>query len=167
MPASRSDLFAFFDQHGIAVTTTEHEPVFTVDESRSLRVRIPGAHTKNLFLKDKKDALFLLVAREDAEIDLKRLHALIGASGRVSFGKPDLLMQTLGVPPGSVTPFAAINDTERRVTVVLDRTLMEHDPLNFHPLENDATTTIGRDDLVRFLETVGHLPRIVAVAAAA
>jgi Ala-tRNA(Pro) deacylase len=165
MPATRADLLAFLDGLGVATTTADHAPVFTVEESRSLRGRIPGAHSKNLFLKDKKDVLFLIVAREDAAIDLKRIHGVVGASGRVSFGKPDLLMETLGVPPGSVTPFAVINDTARRVKVVIDRDLMVDERLNFHPLENNATTTIARDGLLRFLEAVGHPPRILPLAA--
>ena len=164
MLATRSELLAVLDELGIVTTTTGHAPVFTVDESRLLRGRIPGAHSKNLFVKDRKDALFLIVALEDAALDLKRIHVAIGASGRVSFGKPDLLMATLGVPPGSVTPFAVINDTERRVSVVIDRDLIAHERMNFHPLENTATTTIGRDDLVRFLEAVGHPPRILPLA---
>lgn len=166
MPATRSDLLAFLDSLGVATTTTDHAPVFTVEESRALRGRIAGAHTKNLFLKDKKGALFLIVAREDAVIDLKRVHDIIGASGRVSFGKPDLLMETLGVPPGSVTPFAVINDAARRVTVVIDSDLMAHERVNFHPLENNATTTIARDDFLHFLEAVGHPPRILLLAGA-
>src|SRR3954447_15070387 len=101
MAATREELAEYLENVGIAVTTVEHPPVFTVDEARSLRGEIAGAHSKNLFLKDKKDALFLVVAREDAAIDLKHLHNRIGASGRLSFGKPELLMERLGVPPGS------------------------------------------------------------------
>src|SRR5688572_4012742 len=111
MPASPSDLFAFLDRLGIAHSTATHPPLFTVEQSRALRGQIPGGHTKNLFLRDKKGALFLVVALEDAVIDLKGLHRRLGASGRFSFGSAELLMRHLGVVPGAVTPFAAMNDT--------------------------------------------------------
>ena len=111
MPATPADLFAFLDRLGIAHRTVSHPPLFTVEQSRALRGAIPGGHTKNLFLKDKKGALFLVVALEDAAIDLKVLHRHLGASGRFSFGSAELLRETLGVEPGAVTPFCAINDT--------------------------------------------------------
>lgn len=149
---------------GIATTTAEHPPLFTVEQSQALRGAIPGAHTKNLFLKDKKDALFLVTADEDADLDLKHIHRLIGASGRVSFGKPELLKEVLGVPAGAVTPFGAINDASGRVTVVLDAGLMTNPAVNCHPLTNAATTTIAAADLVAFLRATGHEPRIVAVS---
>jgi Ala-tRNA(Pro) deacylase len=149
---------------GMAVTTVDHAPVFTVEEARALRGAIPGAHTKNLFLKDKKDTLFLVVAPEDAAIELKHLHHRIGASGRLSFGRPELLMETLGVAPGSVTAFAAINDAAGRVTVVIDRGLLAEGRINCHPLVNTATTTIAADDLLAFLRATGHEPAILAVA---
>jgi Ala-tRNA(Pro) deacylase len=125
-----------------------------------LRGQIPGGHTKNLFLRDKKYELYLVVAEEDAAIDLKGLHRRLGASGRFSFGSADLLREVLGVDPGAVTPFGAINDTQGRVTVVLDTALMAHDTLNFHPLVNTMTTSIKREDLVKFLRSTGHEPRI-------
>jgi Ala-tRNA(Pro) deacylase len=134
-----------------------------VEESQALRGDIPGGHTKNLFLKDKKDAVYLVVAPEDAEVDMKTLHRRIG-SARLSFGRPELLLDLLGVVPGSVTPFGVINDGDRRVTVVLDEGLMRNEELNFHPLRNDATTTIGRDDLLVFLRATGHEPSILPVA---
>ena len=167
MPATPDDLFAFLDKLGIAHTTVAHAPLFTVEESQALRGTIPGAHTKNLFLRDKKGSLFLVTALEDAAIELKSLHRTLGASGRFSFGAADLMRATLGIEPGAVTPFAAMNDTERRVTVVLDATLMGHDRINCHPLVNTMTTTLAREGLVRFLEATGHLPLIVAVAAPA
>jgi Ala-tRNA(Pro) deacylase len=144
------------------VTTVEHPPLFTVEQSQALRGEIAGGHTKNLFLKDKRDAVFLVVAEEDAEVDMKSLHKRIG-SARLSFGKPELLAELLGVVPGSVTPFGVINDTARRVSVVLDAGLLRHGKLNFHPLENTATTTIAPDDLTKFLCATGHEPRILAV----
>jgi Ala-tRNA(Pro) deacylase len=114
-------------------------------------------------LKDKKDALFLVVALENARIELKSLHRLLGATGRFSFGSADLLREVLGVEPGAVTPFGAINDTTARVTVVLDTGLMQHEVINCHPLVNTRTTSIGREDLAKFLEATGHLPRITSV----
>jgi Ala-tRNA(Pro) deacylase len=165
MPATPDHLFAYLDGLGIAHQTVNHPPVFTVEEARSLRGKVPGGHTKNLFLRDKKGALFLVVAPEDAVIELRSLHRLLGASGRFSFGSAELLRETLGVEPGSVTPFAAINDEAGRVTVVLDATMMANDKLNFHPLANTGTTTISRDGLLKFLEATGHRPRIEPVSA--
>jgi Ala-tRNA(Pro) deacylase len=151
---------------GIATVTVEHPPLFTVEEARALRGEVPGAHTKNLFLKDKKDALFLVVAPEEAMIDLKQLHHRIGAAGRLSFGMPELLMETLGVSPGAVTAFAPLNDTAGRVTVVLDKALTASDRLNCHPLVNTATTTIATRDLLAFLSATGHEPLIVPISGA-
>jgi Ala-tRNA(Pro) deacylase len=146
---------------GIAAETVEHEPVFTVAESRPVKARIPGAHSKNLFVKDKKGRLFLITAKDETPIDLKRVHEAIGASGRVSFGSADQLREALGVEPGSVTPFAVVNDSEGQVTVILDASLMEHERVNFHPLINSMTTGVHRDDLIRFLRATGHEPRIL------
>jgi Ala-tRNA(Pro) deacylase len=165
MPATPDDLFAFLDGLAIRHTTVRHPPLFTVEESRSLRGKIAGGHTKNLFLKDKRGVLYLVTTLEDAEIELKSLHRRLGASGRFSFGSAEQMLATLGVEPGSVTPFGVINDTDRRVTVVLDDVMMAHAILNFHPLANTMTTSIGRDDLVRFLAATGHHPRIEPVAA--
>src|SRR6195256_3236541 len=167
MPATPEDLFAYLDRLGIAHATVPHAPAFTVEDARGMRGQIVGGHTKNLFLKDKKDALFLVVALEDAVIELKSLHRLLGASGRFSFGSAELLRAMLGVEPGAVTPFAALNDTQGRVRVGLDAAMMEHAVLSYHPLRNTMTTTIARDDLIRFLAATGHPPRILAVADAA
>jgi len=164
MPITPDQLFAALDALGIKHSTVKHPPLFTVEQSRVLRGQIPGGHTKNLFLRDKKHALYLVVALEDAEIDLKGLHRLLGASGRFSFGSADLLAEVWGVVPGAVTPFGAINDTGTRVTVVLDAAMMEHATLNYHPLVNTMTTAIARADLVKFLESTGHLPRIERVS---
>lgn len=164
MPSTPADLFAYLDRLCIAHRTVTHAPVFTVEQARALRGEVAGAHTKNLFLKDKKEALYLVVALEEAAIELKSLHRRLGASGRFSFGSAELLGATLAVEPGSVTPFAAINDVAGRVKVVLDAAMMQHELLNYHPLRNDMTTSIARDDLVRFLIATGHPPAIVAVA---
>ena len=165
MPAARQDLFARLAELGIETRTVEHTPVYTVAESSKLERQLPGGHTKNLFLKDKKGALFLIVALGHAQIDLKTLHKKLGCD-RLSFGKPELLMEVLGVPAGSVTPFALINDMACRVTVILDTDMMRYERLNYHPLANTATTGIARDDLLRFIRSCGHEPRIVAVASA-
>ena len=164
MPTTPDQLFATLDRLGIAHTTVKHPPVFTVEQAARLRGEVAGGHTKNLFLRDKKHELYLVVALEDAEIDLKGLHRLLGASGRFSFGSSDLLREVWGVEPGAVTPFGAINDTNGRVTVVLDAAMMEHATLNYHPLVNTMTTSIKRDDLVKFLESTGHVPRIERVS---
>ena len=164
MPASPADLFAYLDSLGIAHQTVTHAAVFTVEEARAAREKADGGHTKNLFLRDKKGAPFLVVALEDTAIELKSLHRLLGASGRFSFGSAELMRELLGVEPGSVTPFAVINDKDCRVTVILDAALTAHDVLHFHPLVNTGTTTISRDGLIAFLEATGHKPRIVALA---
>jgi Ala-tRNA(Pro) deacylase len=166
MPATPDELFAALDRLGIRHTTVSHPPLFTVEQSQALRGTIAGGHTKNLFLRDKKGALYLVTALEDATIELKSLHRVLGAQGRFSFGSAELLRGTLGVEPGAVTPFGAINDGAGQVTVVLDATLMTHEVINAHPLVNTMTTSLGRDDLVKFLAETGHPPRIVAITGA-
>jgi Ala-tRNA(Pro) deacylase len=165
MPATRADLDAKFAELGIATKTHEHAAVFTVAESRGVKDAMPGGHTKNLFVKDKKGRIFLVTAEAERPIDLKRLHETIGGSGRLSFGSAELLREVWGVEPGSVTPLGAINDADGRVTVVLDAELMRHDPVNVHPLVNTATTALAPDDLLRFLRATGHEPLIVALPA--
>jgi Ala-tRNA(Pro) deacylase len=163
MPATPDDLFAFLDRLGIAHTTVNHPPLFTVEQSQALRGTIPGGHTKNLFLKDKRDTVFLVVAPEDARVDLKTLHHKLGAA-RFSFGSADLMRELLGVEPGAVTPFGVMNDVALRVNVVLDAGMMRNAVLNYHPLANTMTTSIAREDLVKFLEATGHRPRIEPIA---
>ena len=164
MPKSEAELFAFLAELGIAVSTIRHPPLYTVADSQALRGEIAGGHTKNLFLKDKKDNFFLVTVGEDAVVDLKQIHQLIGAASRVSFGKPEMLMELLGVIPGAVTVFGLINDTGRQVKVVLDQELMSHEVINGHPLTNEATTTIAAADLIRFVEATGHDPVILKVS---
>ena len=164
MATTPDQLFAALDALGIAHSTIKHPPLFTVEQSRALRGQIPGGHTKNLFLRDKKYELYLVVAEEDAAVDLKGLHRLLGANGRFSFGSADLLREVWGVEPGAVTPFGAINDHDGRVTVVLDAAMMAHHTLNYHPLVNTMTTSIKRDDLVKFLKSTGHEPRIERIS---
>lgn len=162
MTAGKGELLAFLDKLGIEAKTHEHPPLFTVEQSQALRGAIPGGHTKNLFLKDRKGRIFLLVALEDAEIDLKTLPALIGCA-RLSFARAELMEALLGVSPGSVTPFGLINDTGQRIEVLLDQEMMACPQLNFHPLRNDATTAIASGDLLRFIAACGHEPRQVAI----
>ncbi|GGE20386.1 DNA-binding protein [Aureimonas endophytica] len=157
---TRDELFQFLAGLGIETVTTDHLPLFTVEESRALRGTIAGGHTKNLFLKDKKGRLFLVVAEEDSMVDLKSLHQRIGASGRLSFVDAGRMREALGVEPGSVTAFALLNDEARQVSLVLDAALAAHDMVNCHPLTNTATTTIRRDDLLRFFAATGHEPRV-------
>jgi Ala-tRNA(Pro) deacylase len=159
-PHTPEDLFARLDALGIAHQTYTHPPVFTVAEAVALRGQLPGGHCKSLFLKDKKGGLWLVVALEERRVDLKRLADALGAP-RFSFGNADLLYEVLGVKPGSVTPFALINDLQHRVSVVLDKEMLAHDPLNYHPLENDRTTAIAPADLLRFTAACGHTPRIL------
>jgi Ala-tRNA(Pro) deacylase len=163
MQKTAEDLFAFLDSLDIPHKTKSHAPVFTVSESQSLRDEIPGGHTKNLFVKDKKDRYFVLTVDEHAVVDLKTVHKVIGAASRVSFGRPEKMLEYLGVVPGSVTVFGAFNDTGNNVTFVLDEDLMKEEVINGHPLSNDATTSIARDDLVRFLEATGHTPLVLKV----
>jgi Ala-tRNA(Pro) deacylase len=157
---SPSDLFALFDQHGIEHTTVRHPAVFRVADGEAIKAAIPGAQTKNLFLKDAKGRPWLVSAQDTTVVDLKTLHRIIG-SARLSFGSPQLLLETLGVTPGSVTALALINDTGRRVGFVLDAALADAAIVNFHPLINTATTSISRAGFRRFLEIVEATPTIV------
>ncbi len=161
MTATPEDLFAFLDGAGIAHETKHHPALFTVEDSKRLRGVIPGAHVKNLFLKDKKGALFLVTAVEDTVIDLKTLHTIIGAQGRLTFGAADLLREVLGVEPGSVTPFGVINDRLHRVAVIVDGRLAAHERINVHPLVNTMTTGVSREGLFAFFAATGHDARIV------
>ena len=163
---TRSDLIAFFDAHAIAHDTTDHPAVFRVGEGEGIKDDIPGAHTKNLFLKDAKGRLWLISAQDDTAIDLKRLHTVIG-SARLSFGSAELMEQALGVTPGSVTAFGLINDAERRLTFVLDRRLAQAERVNFHPLTNTATTGVSREGFAAFLAALGVTPIVVDFAAMA
>jgi Ala-tRNA(Pro) deacylase len=163
MPTSPDELLAYLADLGIKTETVEHPPLFTVEDSRTLRGDISGGHTKNLFVKDKKGRLFLLVLGEETVVDLKRVHETIGAQGRVSFGSAGLLEEVWGVRPGAVTPFGAINDKTARVSVVLDEAMMRHERLNFHPLVNTRTTGLNSADLVKFLRATGHEPLVLAL----
>jgi Ala-tRNA(Pro) deacylase len=157
---TRQSLLAQLDAWGIETKTVDHEPLFTVEQSTKVHREVEGAHTKNLFLKDKKGALFLVTADHATQVNLKNLHKKLGC-GRLSFGNADLMEAHLGVTPGSVTALAIINDVDHTVTFVLDATLMNAAIINVHPLENTATTSIARDDLLAFVERTGHQVQIV------
>ena len=166
VPATPDDLFALFDRLGIAHATTWHPPVFRVGEGDEVKAAMPGGHTKNLFLKDAKDQLWLISALGETAIDLKRLPEVIG-SARLSFGREELLYEALGVRPGSVTLFALINDPDHQVRVVLDKALLDHATVNFHPLVNTATTAISREGMMAFLQALGIEAQVVDFEAAA
>lgn len=160
MPKTRAELFAYLDSLAIAHVTIEHPPVFTVEEARLHTHHLPGGHTKNLFLEDKSGGLWLVTCLDEQPVKVNALARLLEAP-RFSFGKPERLMEALGVIPGSVTALALINDGERRVQPVLDTKLLAHELVNCHPLSNDATTTLRSADLLRFMQALGHAPRLV------
>jgi len=162
MPATPEDLLARLDRLGIETVTHRHPPVHTVEEAERICGDLPGGHCKNLLLRDHKKVMWLVVALARRKIDLKALRDAIG-SGRLSFASPDRLLETLGVEPGGVTPFGLINDTGAAVRVVLDAEMMEIDPLNFHPLTNAASTAIRPADLLAFIRSCGHEPRVVGL----
>ncbi|MEX0922228.1 MAG: prolyl-tRNA synthetase associated domain-containing protein [Rhodovibrionaceae bacterium] len=159
-PATPEALLERLEALGIESRTVGHPPLFTVEDSKALRGALPGGHTKNLFLRNKKGAMWLVTCLEDRAVDLKTLGDRLSA-GRFSFGSAERLMKYLGVTPGAVTPFAIVNDTGGAVRMVLDKALLAHDPLNFHPLDNTRTTAIGPQGLLRFLEDVGHPPQLL------
>ena len=163
MPLTRAGLFARLDELAIKTVTVDHAPAFTVEESSAVGLGLPGAHTKNLFLKDQEGSLVLVIAKSSTKVDLKTLARKLG-TGRFSFANAELLMEVLGVPPGSVTAFAVINDEKRRVRVIMDQELAGQDSVNCHPLENTATTNIALAGLLRFIRSTGHEPRFMMLA---
>ena len=163
MPATPDELFARLDALGIRHVTHRHPPLHTVAESVVRRGTLAGGHCKSLFLKDRKGGLWLVVVLEERRLDLNALAARLGAP-RFSFGSAELMQEVLGVTPGSVTPFALINDRGHRVAIILDADMLRHDPLNYHPLVNTATTAVAPADLLRFIADCGHRPRIVGLA---
>ncbi|MGQ0741193.1 MAG: prolyl-tRNA synthetase associated domain-containing protein [Alphaproteobacteria bacterium] len=164
--AREEALYARLAALGVAWKAYSHPPVFTVEESKVLRGTVPGGHTKNLFLEDRKSGLWLVVAREDQRIDLNALAKALGAP-RFSFGSGELLVATFGVPPGSVTPFALMNAGPGVITTLVEASLMQAATLNFHPLRNDRTISVSPDGLLTFLRACGHEPRILALPAKA
>ena len=162
MPATPEELFARLESLGILTETTWHTPVFTVDEAQAARGEMPGTHCKCLFLRDKRGVLWLMVAEENTRVDLRALAARLGAD-RFSFASPERLRTHLGVEPGSVTPFALINDSDRAVRVALDAAMLDGGTLHYHPLTNAATTRIAATDLLKFVRACGHEPEIVSL----
>jgi len=155
MPATRNDLYKFFKTHDIAYQTVEHDPIFTVADGADIKAAMPGAKTKNLFLKDKSGRLFLICAAADSQIALNRLHKVL-ACKRLSFANETLLYDHLGVRPGSVTLFSLINDPDRHVTLILDAALLGESRVNFHPLQNTATTAVSKGDMLRFISALNR-----------
>jgi Ala-tRNA(Pro) deacylase len=151
------DILAHLEALGIETETHHHPAVFTVEESLQHTADLPGAHVKNLFLKDKKGKLWLVTCRHDLRVDLNALSRRLGAA-RFSFGRPELLKEVLGIEPGSVTPLALVNDTDGRVQPVLDSGLVAAGRLNCHPLRNRASTVLATEDLIRFMRACGHEP---------
>jgi len=164
-PTAPETLLARLDTLGVAYDLHRHPPLFTVEDSKALRGDLPGGHCKNLFLRDRKGAMWLVVCLEDRRIDLKALGAMLGGA-RLSFGSPDRLMRTLGVIPGAVSPFALINDTGATVSVILDAEMMTMSPLNYHPLSNDMTIAVTPDGLQRFIDACGHKSQVTDLSAA-
>jgi Ala-tRNA(Pro) deacylase len=160
VPATPDELFALLDRLGIEHSTVEHPPIFTVEEGRPWHDKIPGVHCKNLFIKDRKGGIWLVVMPADKRADLARLEKVLAAP-RFSFGRPELLQEVLELTPGSVTPFGLINDRQRRVSVVLDQEMLDAEWVNFHPLHNAASTTLRSAGLLRFVRALGYEPIIV------
>lgn len=163
MPMTSDQLIAELDALGIANRTIEHPPLRTVEDSKRLRGDMEGGHVKNLFLRDKRERFWLLVTLEDQRVNLKAIAKHLGV-GRFTFANAEQLDRYLGIEPGSVSPLAAINDAENAVTVVIDDVLLRADPVNLHPLRNDRTTALSPRDLLRFLESCNHPPRILTLA---
>ncbi|MDI7775791.1 prolyl-tRNA synthetase associated domain-containing protein [Asticcacaulis sp. EMRT-3] len=153
-------LLAALDDLGLKTSTHHHEAVFRVGEGDDIKAQLPGAHTKNLFLKDDKGQLWLISAEQTTQINLKALPKMIG-SGRLSFGSEQRLFDALGVRPGSVTALALIHDPEHRVKFLLDKVLAEAETVNFHPLTNTATTALSQSDFRAFLASLGREPVVV------
>lgn len=162
LPTSPQQLIDYLNSLSIAHHVIRHPPLFTVEDSKALRGDLPGHHIKNLFLRDKRETMFLVVAQEDRRVDLKALAGAIGA-GKLSFASAERLMTYLGVLPGAVTPFAVINDKDRKVGVFLDRTILGGGKVHCHPLVNDMTVALEPDELLRFLRATGHEPRLIDI----
>lgn len=165
LPTSAEALFSMLAHLGIEYRLYHHQPVFTVEESLDIERDMPGAHCRNLFVRDKKETMFLVVARNETMIDLKKLSGLLDC-GRLSFGSAERLWAYLGVRPGSVCPFAIINDKDCAVTIVLDKAMMASDIVNYHPMENHMTIGLTPDDLMMFIRHAGHEPLILDLTTA-
>ena len=156
MGDEREQLFRRFDELGIEASTVSYPSHRTVEEGKKLRGEMRGTFTKNLLLKDKKGRLFLIVAHEDRELNLKSLHSRIGASRSLRFASADQMHDVLRIVPGALTPLAVLNDKEGLVTVVVDAELKDTEQLNFHPLVNTESTGISADELIVFIRSCGR-----------
>jgi Ala-tRNA(Pro) deacylase len=161
-PAQPEDLLGWLNEAGVESTTISHPAVFTVEEARKYREGMSGAFTKNLFVRDKKGVMWLIVAIESQKVDLRAVAESLGHK-RFSFGSPQRLMHYLGVIPGSVTPFGVFNDRGGHVRIALDEGLNAFDVWNFHPLINSMTTTLRAEDMLQFFERVDHPPTWVSL----
>ena len=166
LPTSKEQLLDIFNAQGISFSLYEHDPIFTVEEGVHLKESIPGTHCRNLFLRDKKKRMFLVVAANETQIDLKKLSDLLGAA-RFSFGSADRLWDHLGITQGSVNPFCIINDTDQQVRIILDQHMMEQPLVNYHPMDNAMTVGLSPDDLLRYIRSTNHEPEIVDLSPAA
>ena len=166
LPASPEELLKILENLRIGFEIHHHEPIFTVAEGEHLKAAIPGTHCRNLFVRDKKEQMFLIVAANETLIDMKKLSDVLQC-GRLSFGSPDRLWKHLGIRPGSVCPFCIVNDKDKQVRIMLDQQMMQAARINVHPLDNAMTVGLSPADLIRFIEHVGHKPEIVDLSAAA
>lgn len=166
LPTSKDQLISILDDLTIIHKLYEHEPIFTVEEGEHLKKSIPGMHCRNLFLRDKKKKMFLVVAANETQIDLKKLQTVLDC-GRISFGSGDRLWENLGIRQGSVNPFCIINDRDQNVRIILDAHMMAQPLVNYHPMDNAWTIGLSPDDLIRFIEHTSHDAEIVDLSPAA
>ena len=157
--STRQELFALLDKLGIEFENHDHRPVFTVEEGQDIKAKIAGGHSKNLFLKDKDGAFFLICALGETQIRLNQVHKSAGCA-RLSFGSEEFLWEKLGVRPGSVTLFSLINNNPPSLTLILDAAIFDNEIINFHPLLNNATTSIKSHDIVKFVKHWGGVVMI-------
>lgn len=157
------DIYKFLDDNGIRYQKFEHPAVYTCEEAERLCPKMPGTHTKNVFLRDKNgERHFLVVVGYDKSVDLKSLKEIFGVS-KLSFASPERLMKYLGIEPGSVSLLGLVNDTNHAVEVFFDEKVWSGDALLCHPLVNTATLSIAREGIERFLKATGHDWRVINV----
>lgn len=167
LPTSKNDLLKILGDLNIAFEIHEHDPIFTVEEGAHLEQSIPGMHCRNLFLRDKKKKMFLIVAANETKIDLKKLPALI-SSKHLSFGSAERLWENLGIRQGSVNPFCIINDKDKNVRIILDKHMMAQERVNYHPMDNGMTMGVSPAGLIQFIkDATSHEPEIIDLTTAA
>ena len=159
-PLTEAELLIQLEQLSVPYTLHRHPAVFTVEESQALRGELPGVHVKNMFLKDKKGGLWLITCLEDRRVKIRDLEKTLGAP-KMSFAKPELLLEAIGVLPGAVTPLAVVNTRPGDLTLVIDASILSAETINCHPLHNEATIALSTEDLGRFLSHIGHAPKLV------